>query len=217
LKGEKGEVLAQVQRGLEGLYRIETDLHVGDYVIDEATRDQLGVARAPREQLLMAETGGELEVALYVDPRTLDNLAAHDPRESLGDHNLQDFLHAVEGVSHFVYVAWRARRGRPVSPFELELQAEIDKYVTCLLTMWPQPPSDLRLRLFDHFELEPGMDEEERSRYLAANSNARAYAASLESRFVARAGVPDMLAELRRFYRLGAQEKLDHIQVVRAA
>jgi hypothetical protein len=207
-------MLARVQRGLERLYRIETNVDVSDYVIDERTREAMGVHRAPREQLLLAETGGDLELALFIDERSLANLAANDPAARLDDANLQDFLYAVEGVSHFVYVAWRAQRGRPVSPLELELQAEIDKYVTCLLTLWPQAggaPAGLRERLFDRFELEADLHPEERERYLVANTNARTYAASLEARYVQGGRIVDMLGELRRFYRLGAGDKLSHI------
>ena len=204
-------MLDLVQRGLEGLYRIETDVDVRDFMIDQAAREALGVVRQPREQLLLKEKDGDLHVGLFVDDRALANLAAHDPRHRLDAKNLGDFLLTIEGVSHFVYLVWRARAGRPVSAFELELQAEIDKYVTCLLTTWPQTPSDLRALLFERFELEVGLDREERDRYLAANANARAYAASLDSRFVARGALSDMLDELRRFYRLGAAEKLSHI------
>ena len=39
----------------------------------------------------------------------------------------------IEGVSHFVYVADRARRKLPATQLELELQAEIDKYVLLVL------------------------------------------------------------------------------------
>lgn len=204
-------MLNLVQRGLELLYRIETDVDVTDYVIDAATRAAIGVQRAPREQLFVAERDGDLELGLFVDERALANLAANDPRRRLDDGNLQDFLLAVEGVSHFVCVVWRARHARPVSALELELQAEVDKYVTCLLTLLPQGgrPTDLLARLFTRFELEPGMAKDERERYLCANGNARAYAESLEARFVARGDVPGMLSELRRFYRLGVQEKLE--------
>lgn len=207
-------MLRLVQRGIERLYRIETKLDVEDFVIDAATRAALGVARAPREQLLLSERDGALELALFVDEQVLENLRARDPRRRLDDANLPDFLHAVEGVSHFVYVVWRASAGRPVSALELELQAEVDKYVTCLLTLWPQTgrPPDLCERLFAQFELEPDLDGEERERYLTANSNARVYAESLDARYAREGRVPDMLAELRRFYRLGVQEKLDHIK-----
>ena len=57
----------------------------------------------------------------------MERLRAHDPRERLDDGNLPDFLLALEGVSHFVYIAHRARLERSVSAVELELQAEVDK------------------------------------------------------------------------------------------
>jgi hypothetical protein len=205
-------MLDDVQRGLETLYRIQTDLDVRDFVIDAETRDAIGVLRPAREQLLVSEADGDLHLALFVDDRALANLAAHDPRRRLDGKNLQDFLLTVEGVSHFVYMAWRAQRKRPVSALELELQAEIDKYVTCLLMLLPQGgDSHLVPRLFDEWTLAPGMDADERERYLVANSNARAYAASIEARYVTRGDVPAMLGELRRFYRLGVADKLSTI------
>jgi hypothetical protein len=203
-------MLALMQRGLEQLYRVETELSVDDFVIDEATRDSFGTERAPREQLLVREAGGELELALYVCPRALANLAANDPRARLDGRNLQDFLLALEGVSHFVYVAFCARQERPVSALELELQAEVDKYVTCALTKG----IDWRERLFASFSLDPAMDDEERERYLVANENARAYADALHERYLARGagGVPELLGEVRAFYRLGMAAKLERIR-----
>jgi hypothetical protein len=49
---------------------------------------------------------------------------------------------------------------------------------------------------------------EERERYRAANDNAHRYAAWLESTFVEPRRIPEMLAELRRFYRQGLAGKL---------
>jgi hypothetical protein len=202
-------VLALVQRGLETLYRVETELDVDDFVIDEATRDSLGTERAPREQLLVRQAGdGELELALYVCPRALANLAAHDPRAHLDGQNLGDFLLAVEGVSHFVYVAYCARQERGVSALELELQAEVDKWLTCALTSG----ADWRERLFERFTLDPAMGADERERYRVANENARAYADVLHERFLTRGQVPAMLEEVRRFYRLDMSAKLDRIR-----
>ncbi len=207
-------VVAELQQGLERMYRIDTELDVRDFLIDEHARDAMAPTRTPREQLLVAETGGELELGLFVCKTALENLAARDPRDGLDDGNLADFCLTLEGVSHFVYLAWRARARRQVSAFELELQAEVDKYVTCVLLLQPRgarAAAALRPRLFDAFLLEPGLDDEERDRYLVANSNARAYAARLESRYVARGALLEMLDELRWFYRLGVNEKLGHI------
>jgi hypothetical protein len=210
-------MLGALQRGLELLYRIDTALDVRDFLIDADGRDTLAPARAAREQLLVAENADGLELGLFVDARVLQRLEGREPARCLGDH-LGDFLLTVEGVSHFVYLAWRARRQRPVTALELELQAEVDKYVTCLLIAFDDGGSDgssggraLLPRLFDDFRLEPGLDAVERERYLVANSNARAYAARLDGRYVQRGALGEMLGELRWFYRLGAHEKLAYI------
>jgi hypothetical protein len=207
-------LIQALQRGLELLYRIDTELDVRDFLLDEASRDALRPARAPREQLLVAEhDDGGLELGLFLDEGVLASLEQRDPARCLDADHLPDFLLGVEGVSHFVYLAWRARLRRRVTALELELQAEIDKYVTCVLMMpaGGRASAELRPRLFDSFQLAPGLDDDERERYLVANSNARAYAARLEGRYVARGAVAAMLVELRWFYRLGASEKLAHI------
>ncbi len=203
-------LLARLQRGLEAMYRLEAVPCVDEFVIDTATRDAVAGARRPREQLLVCEDSGEMSVALFVDPSALANLAANDPSRRLGDHNLGDFLLAIEGVSHFVYTLACARADRPVTQLELELQAEVDKYVTCLLVADSSVgvSAELRRRLFGDAEYLPDLDGDERARYRAANDNADRYARWLEAAFVAPRRIPEMLAELRRFYRAGLAAKL---------
>ena len=198
--------LARVQRGLEALYRVDTGVAVDDFVIDDAGRAAFSPARRPREQLLAIEDDGEMNLALYIDPG-----AAGASYERLGDHNLGDFLLVVEGVSHFVYTVWCARAERPVTQLELELQAEVDKYITCLLQTDAGRSRELRHRLFVDCEYEPDLDAAERDRYRAANDNAHRYAAWLEAEYVAPRRIPEMLAELRRFYREGLAAKLARI------
>jgi len=202
-------VLSRLQRGLEELYRLDAGACVDDFVIDEASRDRVVGARRPREQLLVCEAEGEMSVALFVDPAALANLAANDPARTLDDGNFGDFLLAVEGVSHFVYTLACARVDRAVSQLELELQAEVDKYVTCLLV--GAPSRVLRHRLFADAIYEPDLDADERERYRAANDNAHRYAAWLEATYVEPGKIPDMLGELRRFYRDSLAAKLGRI------
>ena len=205
--------LSRMQRGIESLYRVETGVEVEDYVVGTEYRDELVRERKPREQLLVVEAEGEMNLALYIEPGVLANLLAHDPGHRLDDRNLGDFLLAVEGVSHFIYAVCCAKVDRPVSQIELELQAEVDKYATCLLTTEPsvEVSSGLRRRLFGDAEYEPDLDHEEQHRYRAANDNAQRYAAWLEDTFVARRRIPEMLGELRRFYRQGLAAKLSTI------
>ncbi|MEO8700311.1 MAG: hypothetical protein ABI867_09720 [Kofleriaceae bacterium] len=203
-------MLARVQRGLESLYRVDTGACIDDFMIDGALRDDLVSTRRPREQLLVCEEAGVMSLALFVDPSALANLAANDPSARLDDANLGDFLLAVEGVSHFIYAVCCARAERPVTQLELELQAEVDKYVTCLLATAPEATvsSTLRRRLFGDCEYADDLDHEEHSRYRAANDNAHRYTTYLEQAYVAPRRIPEMLGELRRFYRLGLAAKL---------
>ncbi len=205
--------IKRVQRGLESLYRVDTGTDLADFVVGTEYRDELVRARRAREQLLVVEADGELNVALYLEPSVISNLDSHDPSHRLGDHNLGDFLLAIEGVSHFIYTVCCARAERPVSQLELELQAEVDKYVTCLLTTEPEVEmsTTLRRRLFEDAAYEPDLDDDEQDRYRVANDNANRYAEWLEGTFVARRRIPEMLGELRRFYRQGLAAKLSTI------
>jgi len=207
----RASILSRLQLGLEALYRVRTDLSVDAFVIDEAQRREAGVARAPREQLLVREEDGELGLALFVDGAALANLERHDPNLGLDDANFADFCLALEGVSHFVYLALCAAGHRRVSALELELQAEVDKFVCCVLLQGPRAPSDLRRRLYQDVRYADDLDAEERERYRAANADAERYAGGLERRFVREARVPDMLDEARRFYRMGLDDKRGHI------
>jgi hypothetical protein len=204
-------ILARLQRGLEEMYRASTGVAIADFVLDDRARDAAGVSRAPREQLLVApDDDGGVAIGLYVDRDVLAHLDAHDPARALGDHNAQAFLYAVEGVSHFVYAVWCAQRERAVTALELELQAEVDKWVTCLLVtdQGTRSSEAWRRRLFGDFDLEPDLDDDERARYRAANDNAAAYARWLEARYVAPRRIPELLAELRRFWRMPLADKL---------
>ena len=209
-------VLARLQRGLERLYRVKTDLAVDAFLVDETERARVGVARAPREQMLVDQSDAdELRLGLFVEGRALSNLEQNDPAHTLGDANFADFCIAVEGVSHFVYLATCAAGDRSVTALELELQAEVDKFVCCVLRV-PTPPgprdvSALRRQLYDDVSFAPDLDDLERERYVLANAQARRYTSGLATRFLAADRVADMLPELRRFYRLDLGHKLGHI------
>jgi hypothetical protein len=207
-------VLGRVQRGLEALYRVETRLDVDAFMMDEEARHQAlggGTPRRPREQLLVSQTGEELALGLFVDEDTLANLARHDPANGLSEANFWDFCLAVEGVSHFIYVALCAARDRSVTALELELQAEVDKFVSCALLQRERDTGSLRERLYDQVSLAEDLEDTERARYRTANDEAHRYARSLDRRFLSRGEVAAMLSELRRFYRFSLPDKLHHI------
>ena len=96
------------------------------------------------------------------------------------------------------------------------LQAEVDKYASALSLLLAQRegrfPAELFHRLFEGVHFLPQLAEAERARYEEAHRYAARFCRRLEERFLrARRTRPEaLLAELRRFYRLGSQSKLRH-------
>ena len=107
----------------------------------------------------MAQDEDALSLALYIDAEVLERLGRRDPFALLDAENLGDYLTVAEGVSHFVYVAWNAGFDKPVTLLELELQAEVDKYVLCAWLLREQGagrfPGELHRVLFERARIDP--------------------------------------------------------------
>jgi hypothetical protein len=213
-------VLSQMQSMLERFYDASVDLDVQDYLLTDRGRVAAWAGtscdEARDEQLLLHESADGLRLGLYVDEAVLDRLAQADPHRELNDGNLADFCTALEGVSHFMYVAFCAMRERCVSLLELELQAEVDKYAMALVLMTEQSqgrfPAGLHRRLFHDVSFLPDLEPEELRRYHNANRWAARFCRRLEERFlrVRRQRPEAWVGELRRFYRAAHTDKIRH-------
>lgn len=214
------ELLRAMQGQLGRLYDTELPHDVRDYLVTD--RDLLAAltagspGRASDEQLIVVEGDGTVDLALFVEYGVLERLASVDPRERLSGANLADFWTVLEGVSHFHYVAWNAGFDKPVTLLELEMQAEVDKYISTRLLLQDLPTATLGkpllTRLFDDPAYDPRLAREEMDRYQAATALAGRYCTNLESRFPVGAFTPDLLRELRTFYRLPQTAKITRIR-----
>jgi hypothetical protein len=213
-------VLRGLQSLLERLYDVDIEHDVYDFLVTD--RDVLpGMAThsdpcPAEEELLLAEMPDGAGVALYLEPALLRRLESEDPVGALTENNLADYCTALEGVSHFVYAAWRLRCDLPVSLLELETQAEVDKYALTVFLLRHQQgggyPSQVHPRLFDRVSFDARLLPDQVDRYRTAHRCAAHYCRRLEHRFVERgeARTEALMRELRRFYRLGSTAKLRH-------
>lgn len=177
--------LKSIQRRLEAYYGLERTPDVTAFAETAPAGE--------REQLLVRESADAVELALIV-PGDAPSVGANDT-----------WLQLVEGVSHFVYVAERVRTGLPTTQLELELQAEVDKFV--LLGLEPGQDGESARRLHEHLYengrfLDPS-GTEAGERYRLAND----LAARLGARLLRR-GASEARALLRRFYRAGQTDKI---------
>ncbi len=180
-------------------------------------------AAADDEEVVVVTQGDDTRLGVFIDAAVLARLSQRDPLRSLTGENLADFWTALEGVSHFSYLMWNAGHDRGVSQFELELQAEVDKYVASWWLLRRQHPRhvprELRHLLFSRATVNPALDASRRELYAAASRHAARFCAALEGALAS--GRPALLrgsmALLRRFYRQGGPRKLRQIDSLAAA
>ena len=212
-------MLAQFQRQLERIYEIEIPHSVDDFLFTDPEvlknlqgHDEFDES-VVEERLLVVQDGDHVDVALYVDSEVVNRLTQDDPGSCLHDGNLADYCTAMEGVSHFLYLIWNAGYERGVSRMELEMQAEIDKYVSTAVLFGQQAsgrvPSSLHRWLFENPEFDSSLDRVSMERYRDANYYASIYCARLEKRYLRRDGQVGLFNDLRRLYRLTNRAKIN--------
>lgn len=198
--------LNTLQHAIQYVYEIDLQQRVADFTTsDPAFARQYGSAHGPMEQLIFREDGDDVDISLYLDNRVVDALSRiEDGRSSVNMVCL-----AVEGVSHFVHFCWRSQYKVDLSLLELEIQAEVDKYVL-LTDLYGE--DGMHHRLFERHLYRCGMSRQLLERYRSANRLAAKYCRKLEKEFIQPGRTGEMLNELRRFCRKTRGEKIYAIE-----
>ena len=185
-------MLSTLQQRLASYYALEASPNILDFV--------RAVADDQREALLVREQDDSVELALLLP----ESILAEDEERSI---KLDAVLQAVEGVSHFVFLVERVRQGLPTTRLELELQAEVDKFVLLALAERHTGAKErfaLRHALFEQVSYLHSAGSEEGDRYRLANALAARYV----RRFDPEATGGTVRAELCRFYRASQGDKI---------
>jgi hypothetical protein len=212
------KLLRQLQGLLSGIYDAPVHYDVHDFLFTD--RRQLPArlrASGSDEQVLIVEQGDHAAIGVFLDARLLERLSSADPLRALNAGNIADYWTVLEGVSHFLYLAWNAAHDRPVSLLELELQAEIDKYVASWWLLRQQDPArfpaELHPLLFTRARIDAALAEGRFELYRCANAYAARFCRHLQCQLAGHARARgEALVELRRFYRLSRERKVRHIQ-----
>lgn len=189
---ETAALARRIQQRIEGFYGLEAGPDVGDYIHADEAGD--------REALVVRQHSDDLELSL-----SLPNFSEHP--------SLDERMQVVEGVSHFVYLAERARIGLPATVLELELQAEVDKFVLLAfdgVTLVSHRAGSVRHALYRAVRYVHAAGSERGERYRLAND----LAARVSSRLFRFGARTEARRWLIKFYRSGQTEK---IRLARAA
>ena len=201
-----------MQEHLQSIYRIQAP-DVNNFLIDKETVQQVMGEnhRIADEWVLVQQEDDTINLAIYIASDHLARLSdVTSPMAAVVNH-FSAFCAAIEGISHFLMLYERARREEPVTMLELEMQAEVDKYV-CASLLRPQSRQQWHQRLFRMAMLADGLTLEETQRYREAGRLAAGFCISLDQLPHAAA----QLHHLRSFWRSSGAQRMAAVRKLAA-
>lgn len=210
-------MLAELQQQLTDIYQVDRGHDVRDFLItDPMLAKYIGqdaLLKNTDETLLMSQDDEGMAMSLFLDGEMLKRLETACPLDRLRAELLDDLWKVLEGISHFNCVAWKTAQDRSVTLLELELQGEIDKFVSTTLLAMQQSDRELLNSLhgwlFDDISFHGDLDGEQLERYRSANDYASRYCHGIRQQLIDNDDLA--MSELRRFYRLQLSDKISHI------
>ena len=210
-------MLSELQSQLNETYRVGGAHDVRDFLITDRSLAQLfgqdALLSNSEETLFIAQDDDGIAMSLYLDAEMLERLESSDPLTCLQADAFADFCNVLEGISHFNCMAFKAASDREVSLLELELQGEVDKFVSSLQLALKQSDHELLGYLygwlFDNVRFHDELRGEALDRYRAANDFASRFCYALQQQFLLNPQAA--IDELRQFFRLPIADKISHI------
>lgn len=207
-------IFKKIQNHLEALYRLSFKVDVEHFLVSRkrASANTTFIKnRLGQEALIIRQEGWEVELGLFVANPVLKELEKRDPFVAVDEKNLKPLCVAVEGVSHFLYLVKNLEENHPVTQLELELQAEIDKYLLASLLFYHQTggvPEFLLHHLFENFHWDPSLSKPEKKRYAEANRLGAKFCTHLEQNHIRHGRWQKALEAARHFYHLDHWSKI---------
>ena len=220
-------LIKELQRKIEKTYALNTGItNIEQYIIGDKGYEEFYAKEKIRmvvnshsgAKVLIRDAGETLKVSIYYPDELIRELESNDPRLSLHDGNVDLCASFVEELDHFLFIAQNYKQNRPFSLLELELQANVTKYLVLKYFIVLQNKS-IKLSKFDKeyiryhlfykrkYDIE---DTSERKRYEDAVKFGMMYTKHIDL-------LPqeDRLRDLRQFSRMTCPSKIRHIQSAR--
>ena len=220
-------LIKELQKKIEKTYALDTGItNIEQYIIGDKGYEEFYAKEEIRTvvnshsgaKVLLRNAGDTLKVSIYYPDALIRELEDNDPRLGIHDENIDLCASFVEELDHFLFIAQNYKSNRPFSLLELELQANVTKYLVLKYFIALQSRS-LKLSKFDReyirhhlfykrqFDVE---DTTERKRYEDAGKFGMIYTEQIDL-----LSHEERLRDLRRFSRMTCPSKIKHIQSTR--
>jgi len=220
-------LIKELQRKIEKTYALDTGItNIEHYIIGDKgykefySKEEIRtvVKSHSGAKVLIRDTEHTLKASIYYPDKLIRELEDNDPRLGLHDDNIDLCASFVEELDHFLFIAQNYKQNRPFSLLELELQANVTKYLVLKYFIALQNKS-IKLSKFDKeyiryhlfykrkYDIEDGI---ERKRYEDAVTFGMIY-----TEYIDLLSQEDRLRDLRQFSRMTCPSKIRHIQSTR--
>jgi len=217
-------LIKELQKKIEKTYALDTGItNIEQYIIGDKGYEEFYANEEIRTvvnshsgaRVLLREAEDALKVSIYYPDALIRKLEDNDPRLGIHDENIDLCASFIEELDHFLFIAQNYKSNRPFSLLELELQANVTKYLVLKYFIALQNRS-LRLSKFDReyirhhlfykrkFDIE---DTLERKRYEDAGKFGMMYTEQIDL-----LSHEERLRDLRQFSRMTCPSKIRHIQ-----
>ncbi len=220
-------LINELQRKIEKTYALDTGItNIEQYIVGDRGYKEFYAKEKIRTvinshsgaRVLIRDAGGMLKVSIYYPDELIKELEDNDPRLGLHDDNIDFCASFIEELDHFLFIAQNYKLNRPFSLLELELQANVTKYLVLKYFIALQNKSIklsksdreyIRYHLFykRKYDIE---DTSERKRYEDAGAFGMLY-----TKYIDLLPQEDRLRDLRQFSRMTCPSKIRHIQSTR--
>lgn len=211
--------IKKIDRALKDLNQLETPQRAENFLLDRSPFHPEKGSHSENEfqgALLVRSTGkNTVSLGIYFNQnlsKRLETIQTWDPK-TWSHEEVKAIAIATEEISHFHYLLSNAEIGKPVTQLELELQAEIDKFMLFFFSLSSESGQtakhfELLFEMFFYqFHLKENLKEEEKARYQEANNIAKSFIIKCR-KLLEEKQYGDALKLLRQFYRLTTEEKV---------
>ncbi len=226
--GIKCTLIEELQRKIEKTYALDTGItNIEEFVIgnkgykefyaEEEIKTVVNNSHS-RAQVFIRDIGNRLKASIYYPDELIKVLENNDPRIGLHDDNIDVCASFVEELDHFLFIAQNFKLNRPFSLLELELQANVTKYLVLKYFIALQNKS-VRLSKGDKEYIRHHLfykrkynidDPSERKRYEDAKIFGMIY-----TKYMDLLSHEDRLRDLRQFSRMTCSSKIRHVQSIK--
>ena len=195
-------MIEAIQKKLEGIYRLPILPQVRQYLLSPAQFQSIANAGFDQPQVLYLDEETDASVGIYLGKKIFKNITRNNHVFSL-----QDLCVVAEEVSHFVYLLWSKCNGKRINLLDLEIQAEVDKF---LITegMFPDKKSMIEI-MFNQIRMRKNLTKDQADRYWFANRMGKKLAMDWEETKIP---FEKKLKWLKFFYRQSPKRRISMIE-----